>query len=79
MAFSPLGDADKEARPAMLFPGACGAVFRRSWESVRPPGIIFWCLGAVFGASWEHGATSRGGRQGSTSGDAGARRPAARF
>ena len=75
----PLEEADKEARPAMPGPEGLRHVFRRSLEYVGLLEIIFWCLGAVFGASWEHDVTSRGGRQGSTSGDAGARRPAARF
>ena len=64
----PLGEADKEARPAMPGPEGLRHVFRRSLEYVGLLGIIFWCLGAVFGASWEHGVTSRGGRQGSTFG-----------
>ena len=39
--FSPLGEVDEEARLAIPVPGACGAVFRRSWEYVGPLGIIF--------------------------------------
>ena len=45
--FSPLGEVDEEARLAIPVPGACGAVFRRSWEYVGPLGIIFWCLGEI--------------------------------
>ena len=54
--FSPLGEVDEEARLAIPVPGACGAVFRRSWEYVGPVGSIFGCLGAVLGAlgsSWD--------------------------
>ena len=61
MAFSPLGEADKEARRAMAFPCACGAAFRRSWGYLGPLGSIFGCLGAVLGGSWELLGRSWGG------------------
>ena len=43
----PLGEADKEARPAMPGPEGLRHVFRCSLEYVGLLGIIFWCLGAV--------------------------------
>ena len=48
--------ADEEARLAIPFPCACGAVFKRFWEYLGPLGSIFGCLGAVLGAlgsSWD--------------------------
>ena len=48
--------ADAEARLAIPFPGAYGAVFRHSWGYLGPLGCIFGCLGAVLGAlgsSWD--------------------------
>ena len=61
----PLSTADEEARPAIPFPWACGAVFKLSWEYLGPLGSIFGCLGVVLGGSWELLGRSWGGLGGS--------------
>ena len=60
--FSPLGEVDEEARLAIPVPGACGAVFKRSWEYVGPLGIIMAFLYGVF--TWRFYALGSGGALG---------------